>query len=62
MRMINAVMQIGAFRKQLKGHITNDIYNYKHEVIGYEINVGEGRIENILIKDYKIDIRKVAVL
>jgi hypothetical protein len=62
MRMIKAVMERGNSKCVIKGHISNEIYNFKHEVIGYEISLGNGDFKNILIKDFNIDIKEVAVL
>jgi hypothetical protein len=62
MKMIKAVMEKGNSKCVIKGHISNEIYNYKKEVIGYEINIGNGEFKKILIKDFDVDIKEVAVL
>lgn len=62
MRMIKAIMERGNSKCVIKGYINNDIYNWKKEVIGYEINVGNGEFKRILTKDFNVDIKEVAIL
>jgi hypothetical protein len=62
MRMIKAVMERGNSKFVIKGYINNEIYNWKKEVIGYKINVGNGEFKRILTKDFNVDIKEVAIL
>jgi hypothetical protein len=62
MRMIKAIMERGNSKCVIKGRISNEIYNYKKEVIGYEINIGNGEFKKILIKDFNVNIKEVAIL
>jgi hypothetical protein len=62
MKMIKAIMKRGNSKCVIKGHISNEIYNLKKEVIGYEINIGNGEFKRILTKDFNVDIKEVAIL
>ena len=61
MREITANRQIGSYGEKIKGIITNDIYDCKRNVIGYEIKIGERNFVNILIKDYNINIKEINI-
>lgn len=62
MRMIQAIMERGSSKCVIKGYISNEIYNGKKEVVGYEINIGNGKFKNILTRDFNVDIKEVAIL
>lgn len=62
MREITANRQIGSYGEKIKGIITNDIYDCKHNVIGYEVKIGKHDFINILIKNYNINIKEMNIL
>jgi hypothetical protein len=57
MRKISATKrEYGFVIDEIIGTIYNEIYDYKQELIGYEIKCLNGEVRNILTKEYSIKI------